>query len=185
MNAYLKEFLDAKGGVGITASLSALRTALVQKYAWAIPCDAALDAIKSLNKPILEMGAGTGYWAYLLGEMGVDVLPFDTDPPSTKRNQYRHRKEWVPIARGTPNIIAQHPDRVLMLCWPPYNNSMASDSLYHYTGDTLIFIGEYYGCTGDDQFFAELDRHWTRLPTIQIPNWFGLNDNMFILQRKQ
>ena len=33
--------------------------------------------------PLLEIGAGTGYWAHRLRGMGVDILAYDLEPPGT------------------------------------------------------------------------------------------------------
>lgn len=34
-----------------------------------------------LGYPVVEMGAGTGYWAALLQQRGVDVVALDRHPP--------------------------------------------------------------------------------------------------------
>ena len=47
-----------------------------------IPSAAALEAI-ARHGPIIEVGAGTGYWAGLLQAMGVDIIAFDAEPTST------------------------------------------------------------------------------------------------------
>ena len=49
-------------------------------FAFAVPNDAALDALASLS-PLLEVGAGTGYWAALLRRRGADVVATDVAPP--------------------------------------------------------------------------------------------------------
>jgi len=48
-------------------------------YAYAIPTHAALERI-SWYSPVLEIGAGTGYWASLLSKIGCDVIAYDRDP---------------------------------------------------------------------------------------------------------
>src|ERR1019366_9271626 len=45
------------------------RSTMIDHYAYAIPNDAALDRLASLG-PIVEVGAGAGYWAHLLRERG-------------------------------------------------------------------------------------------------------------------
>jgi hypothetical protein len=49
---------------------------LRQKYAWAIPDARALRIIKHFA-PVVEMGAGTGYWCYLLRQNGIDIVAYD------------------------------------------------------------------------------------------------------------
>lgn len=55
------------------------RFAFIRKYGYAIPNDAALDEIAK-HSPILEVGAGNGYWAYELTKRGVDVVATDKRP---------------------------------------------------------------------------------------------------------
>ena len=182
MNEYLKEYTVIKHDRISRTHFFAERAQLVKKYSWAIPCDAALDAIKALGKPVVEMGAGTGYWAYLLKRMGVSVLAYDRFPPKGGKNFYKHTHEWVQVLPGCPSDLVNHPDRVLLLCWPPYDNSMASECLRWYRGTHVVFIGEYDGCTGDSLFFAELERKWRRVSRVVIPVWFT-NDALYIFER--
>ena len=46
-------------------------------FSWAIPCEEALQTIKKYG-PICEVGAGSGYWASLLADRGVDIEAYDT-----------------------------------------------------------------------------------------------------------
>ena len=52
----------------------------VHVYAYAPPNAAALEALLA-RTPLLELGAGTGYWARLLRGAGADVLALDIAPP--------------------------------------------------------------------------------------------------------
>eukprot|EP00897_Mesotaenium_endlicherianum_P009382 jgi/Mesen1/8472/ME000478S07970 len=50
-------------------------------YSWAVPTGEAIDAIvKSAPGGVLEIGAGTGYWAHLLRQRGVQVAAYDLQP---------------------------------------------------------------------------------------------------------
>ncbi|EGZ05756.1 hypothetical protein PHYSODRAFT_532741 [Phytophthora sojae] len=55
---------------------AALDVSVAMKYSWAIPDERALQIIKHYG-PIVEMGAGSGYWARLLRLRGVDVVAYD------------------------------------------------------------------------------------------------------------
>lgn len=52
------------------------------RYSWikitsfAIPCQEAIEAIGRAER-VLEIGAGTGFWARLLANRGVDVVATD------------------------------------------------------------------------------------------------------------
>src|SRR5215471_9090998 len=59
----------------------------VRRYAFAIPTEAALSVLARFA-PIIELGAGTGYWAHLLRRRGVDCLAFDAAPPDQLPNPH-------------------------------------------------------------------------------------------------
>jgi hypothetical protein len=55
---------------------------LKRVFSYAVPSEAALRVIKRYSPHgIVEIGAGTGYWARLLSNAGVDIQAFDTAPP--------------------------------------------------------------------------------------------------------
>ncbi len=157
--------------------------------AWAVPTTRAIQAIADLDMPVVEIGAGTGYWAWLLQQVGVSVVAFDKyleghyqdtgDPCQTNDDH------WVEVQEGTHTVLYDaYQDHALMLCWPPYANEMASDCLRAYEGDTLIYIGEGHGgCTGNDDFHLDLDMGWTRVAGVALPKWPGLHDDMNIYRR--
>ena len=162
-----------------------LRNEYCKKYSWAIPNEHSLNEIKK-HAPVVEIGAGSGYWAKLLQDMGVDIIPYDISPPdSAERNTYHNKDTWTHVNLGGTYKIKKHQDRTLMLCWPPYETSMAHDTLSMYEGFTIIFIGESGGgCTGDDKFFSLLEKEFVETNIIQIPQWTGIHDYMYIYKRK-
>ena len=97
MNEYHEKFLEAhaeaqevrtKGDKVLWGQFARdlHRYELVHKYAWGVPNDEALAAIADLNTPVVELGAGTGYWSYLLEAAGVEVLPLDLESLSRGAN---------------------------------------------------------------------------------------------------
>ena len=158
-----------------------LREKLVKKFSWAIPNREALAAIAALGKPIVELGAGSGYWAMLLQKMGVTIIPVDREPPP---NIFAHNT-YTQIIKGSCECLSGYPGYVLMLCWPPYCTPLAADAVKAYQGNTIIYIGEGYGgCTGDDEFHVLLNNGWELTQEIRIPQWYGMHDFMGIYQRK-
>ena len=134
------------------------RTALCMTYAWAIPTpgDIAWIVDQLDGRAVVEIGAGTGYWAWQLSQAEVDVLAFDTEPGG---NDWCGEVQYHPVHHGGPDQAAEHPARALLLCWPPYGSPMAAEALSIYAGDLVISIGEPEGgCTGDDEFFRLLEK---------------------------
>ena len=100
---------------------------------FAIPTREALDVIVKHASPrgIVEMGAGTGYWAAMLKDHGADVLAFDRDPPQDDQSNpffgaglYTHvrRGDATSLFRESAAWPAEAPEalyaRTLLLIWP-------------------------------------------------------------------
>lgn len=153
-----------------------VRDVAVRSYSWAVLDRAALAAIVAASPGgIVEIGAGMGYNAALLAEMGADVVAYDAVPCSDR---------WFNVELGGPEVLAWHPDRTLLLCWPPYNTSMAADCLARYRGNTVVYVGEdEYGATADDAFFRRLEAEWQQTQEISIPTWLFIEDYLGIYQR--
>lgn len=85
-----------KGDVELTSSdygttvTQHLRTLTCWKFSWAVPSTPVLEFMVERSPKIVEVGAGTGYWARLLTECGADIIALDTD--STEML-------WFPITR--------------------------------------------------------------------------------------
>ena len=176
-------------GVAQVLSLPARRRELASLFSWAIPTDAALDAIAELGEPLVEGGAGTGYWAALLAGRGVDVAAFDLEPPGDRAANEFHttgRRPWHDVQRlSTRDAIRRERDRTLLLVWPPHADDAAShDALRAYRGTTLVLVGEGPdGATGSIRFGRELARNWTARTVVTIPRWPGLADRLAMLER--
>lgn len=112
--------------------------------------------------PIVEIGAGTGYWARLASQAGTDIVAHDADP--------EREPKYFPVKRGGPSMAQRHHRRTLLLCWPPRNEPMASECLSAYTGSTVIYIGEPSGATADDTFHDMLECDWE---TVEQPKCRG------------
>lgn len=106
-----------------------------------IPSAAALEAI-ARHGPIIEVGAGTGYWAGLLQAMGVDIVAFDAEPTSTgscddgaRANRFFvEASGFTTVRRGDAAALFEQGSaaaealarRALLLVWP--NNPDAQDN---------------------------------------------------------
>jgi hypothetical protein len=163
----------------LTMERYVLRQALVAKYAWAVPSDAAIELLLRYS-PLVEMGAGTGYWAGLIRSAGGDVVAYDRYPPPDPRNRWHAgQPTWSQVRPGGVKRLRLHPDRTLFLCWPPDDEPMGIESLTAYPGLTVVFAGE----TGAGSDLArELDR-WELVESLDIPQWEGIRDRLFVLRR--
>ena len=58
-------------------------------------CRAALDALAA-RAPLVEVGAGLGFWAELLRRRGVRVAAYDSHPPSPRSHAPNEYHGFVP-----------------------------------------------------------------------------------------
>lgn len=158
-----------------------IRKHLIWAYSWAVPSNEAIHAIVSFcgGSPIVEMGAGTGYWAWLLRQAGAEITCIDsrTEAPP----------HWHPVASGTPESASLDPAlraRPLLLVWPPLaqngESCMALESLTRLAPHTVISVGEWRGRTGSPEFHAFLEANYRLERELSLPNWPGFKDTLRI-----
>jgi hypothetical protein len=157
------------------------RSELVRQYSWAIPNNEALDAIAELS-PIVEIGAGNGYWAMLLRERGAEVAAFDRHPAGPE-NDFAKRCWSETEHQEIP--AALHIYRTLFLCWPSEDEVWPEKALAEFSGPTVAYVGTPEGgCCATPGFFALLERNFERVREIDIPRWYGIRDSLTIWQRR-
>jgi hypothetical protein len=141
---------------------------------------------KTLNgQGVVEIGAGSGYWAWQLTQAGVDVAAYDPQRPGPN-NQFNQHRLYHPVAEGDHEKAAEHPDRALMLCWPSYGAPFAKQALHTYQGDTLVYVGESEGgCCADDRFHRILRRDFAEADEspFHVTFW-GIHCALTVWRRK-
>lgn len=158
-------------------------------YAFAVPSPAAIDAIAQLGRPVVEMGAGVGFWARLLADRGIDVAAYDCTPTGNggAENEFHGRcPPFCAVQRGEPAVLAQirFARHALLLCYPPKGSPMASNSLAAFSGNTLVHIGEWAGDTGDAAFERQLADGWKLTRRLPLPCWGDTTEDLTIWKRR-
>lgn len=184
-NPYLEIFELMEKRYGTSDCRRFCRDSMVRKYSWAVPNEEALATIMKYGA-IVEIGAGTGYWAALLRQRGANLIAYDSHLAETGRNSFVFKgHSWTDVLPGTEAAAAYHPDRSLMLCWPPENDQMAYLALKSYKGGILIYVGEEpSGCTADKNFHELVRNEWQLKQRIDLPRWHLLHDSVYVYSRK-
>jgi hypothetical protein len=171
-----------------SARLAFAQMILQATYAYAIPSPETIDWMSQFcgARPIVELGAGRGYWAAQLSRAGLAIDAYELEPPDkTENSSFPQAKGqpdvWYPVG-ALNEMPSARPDHVLFLCWPPgWGNAMASEALAAFElagGDQLLYIGEPKGGkTGDDAFFDALSARW-KLESVdsRFVSWWNLAD---------
>lgn len=153
-------------------------------YAWAVPNKEAIDTLLKYS-PLIEIGAGRGYWAALASSAGADIIAFDPSPPDRFGVNQWHRQPgmFYQVVKADLEIARMHPDRTLFLCWPPFDSDVALRTLRIYKGKTVIHVGDEGHNAGTPAFYSELETYFTRIHVVDIPRWPGTNDRLEVWQR--
>ena len=135
---------------------------LRRAYAWGVPSSEALQAIEEYAPAagVVDIGAGTGYWGSLLrNNLSMNVLAFDSKPlHEAGINGFHHLGNegnalpFMHVEMGGAEKAANHPDRLLLLCWPPRESDgsgtkdaavayLGKDALSKFRGDTIAYVG--------------------------------------------
>ena len=172
--------------------LAFAQTILQAAYAYAIPSPETVEWVSQFcsGLPIVEIGAGRGYWAAQLSSVGLAIDAYDVEPPDKIENISFPRTAgqlhvWHAVG-DLDEVVSRmnrESDHVLFLCWPPgWGNSMASEALASFEkagGERLVYIGEPKGGkTGDDAFFDALSTRW-KLDSVdpQYVAWWNSADS--------
>ena len=164
------------------------REALVRTYSWSIPSPGDVTWMAALlaGRGVVEIGAGTGYWAWQFAQAGVDVVAYEPCPAADNKfivvDQPYH-----PLTQDDASAAARHHDRALFVSWPDYGGSWATQALSCYQGDLLIYAGEMHGgCCADDDFFTLLDKEWVEIGASRHHyTWWGINDQLTAYRRAE
>lgn len=171
-------------GLARLLDLRERRRELAARFAWAIPDEPALAELAALG-PLVEVGAGTGYWAALVNARGGDVAAYDRAPPGgpTPNPHHPGRHTWATVRpAGAVEAVRAHPDRTLFLCWPPYDDEAGYQAIRAYRGDLIAYVGD-ARATGTPRLHRELVLNWTPESTTALPTWPGVADRLVVFRR--
>jgi hypothetical protein len=164
------------------------RDKLRKEFSYSVADDETVSTVASYcrDKPLIDIGAGTGYWSYLLDQMGIECHAYDTEP---YENIYCNG-HWYNVVKGAPEDIKarNYTSANVFLSWPPYSDPLAEEALKLYLDladpGYFIYIGESRGnATGDDGFFDLLESSCYKLRAIQNPHYSGLHDQVEIYKK--
>lgn len=172
----------------LTSLLLDKRNDFVTDFSFTIPYYEIVQKVASYS-PIVEIGAGSGYWARCLTEAGADVLAYDSFPPG-EHSPWEWQKgnpwfddSWYGIIKGDESAAADHPERTLFMAWPMPQSPMAYNALISYMnsgGRTLIYIGDPHPASSGDEHFYKLLYKQREIETLDLYSWPGINEKLLI-----
>lgn len=166
---YLQDFVECCERYLETGDISLIlwnskRKKLVEEYSWAIPNKKSINYLSNYNN-LVEVGAGSGYWAYLINKNEGDCSPYD----KTNINGYCEVKNY----NGDIEI------NNLLLCWPPSKNKLAYNITKNKKPKNIVFIGLKTDVTGSKEFHKYIKNNYREINVIDIPSWPRVDDKLY------
>jgi hypothetical protein len=152
-----------------------LKAAIAGHFAWAVPTEYAIQTVSKYSTRVVEIGAGSGYWAWMMRQAGIAVAAFDAGCFAFT---------WDEVARGDERAVLFYPDHTLFLCWPPWNSDMAYNALAWHRGDYVVYVGEWMGGCANRRFFTLLASAFEAIDLVNIPQWCNRDDRLMIFKRR-
>ncbi|CAE7522314.1 LSMT-L [Symbiodinium necroappetens] len=191
------------------SAMGSEQVSLRQKYAWSLPTEQALEALQR-RAPLLEVGAGKGYWASLLRERSVDILAFDSAPdprfnpegPEAVLEETSKSTRYCEVLEGGVEVVQEHQaGRTLVLMWPDWLGlgTYGLECLKAYEGKELILVGEWrtstfgsyapsisqHGQSFSLEFQKKVESDFCLVERIELPRWPLFLDCLQIFRRVQ
>eukprot|EP01064_Diplonema_japonicum_P021236 TRINITY_DN30785_c0_g1_i1.p1 TRINITY_DN30785_c0_g1~~TRINITY_DN30785_c0_g1_i1.p1 ORF type:complete len:770 (+),score=194.99 TRINITY_DN30785_c0_g1_i1:43-2352(+) len=206
--AVFRGCLSAQVGVPVAAMNEFTKKSLEmkRKFAWSIPNKPALAELTK-HAPLIEIGGGTGYWAGLLQDNGVDIHCYDCSEDWVSEYNESETGDacnvlatYGTIKKGGPGVAAGT-DRTLVLMWPDFmgKGTFGLECLKNYTNDTLILIGEWAdstfgvytptlqptGQSFSPAFQYYVSQHFEEVTRVPLPNWPLYKDVLMVFKRRE
>jgi hypothetical protein len=164
-----------------------------------------------INRPIIDIGSGNGYWTCLLRRMSLTVYAVDnalsawrtTWVPDTiqtdgieflrsKKSFQTPNKSTMTAASGIPGVGPGGKDAILLLVYPQISGGFTINVINAYKGDYIVVAGTQNenGFTG---FVGETIAAWMvrekpqfeKVVQIPLPSFAGKDEALFVFVRRK
>lgn len=156
-----------------------------------VPSYEGLQIIKSVarDRPVVEIGSGNGYWAYMLRRMGLKVYAIDN-------LQSEYRTLWISdtITQDGEKYLEGEKgaqDAILLIVYPIVGLDFTSKILKAYKGSTICVAGTqnrngytaFRDRTIDEYIMAEKP-NFQKTVQISLPSFAGKDEALFIFEKE-
>ncbi len=162
-----------------------MRDRVIARFGFAVPCQEAVDALRALS-PLVEVGAGTGYWSALLSKAGADIIATDLLPQGTPTYYGFTVGTHCPIVQASgEDAVRAHPERNVLMVWPSLGETWAAQAVAAMQpGRVLALVAEGSdGATGDETLFERLASDFEEIGFIPLPQWENMHDDLTLYRK--
>jgi hypothetical protein len=143
------------------------RAELNRTYAYACPDTRIIHELA--QHPVVELGAGTGYWARLIQDSGGDITALDNWRWPASGDL------WFPVGRGDETMLADFVGRTLLIVMPPRPGD-ADRFVRRWRGDRLVVVTRGRFPIADDPYEETSidDGGWQLVEDRHLPEAVGV-----------
>jgi hypothetical protein len=175
----IKAGLNKRDGI-----LHAYRFDFVKDYCYSLPCAEAIEAFRKFARPpLMDVMAGSGWWAKILNEVGIETEAIDK---CLEDNMYIKKKHFdIKYGDAIEFIGGLTSPRDIILSWPPYEGADAYYALCKLPiGSRVFYMGEGVGgCTGELCMFRCFEKNFKSLCEVMLPQFFGMHDYLEVFEK--
>ena len=151
------------------------RRVMCEIFSFSIPSFEALQTIIEFQ-PILEIGAGSGFWAALLKKNNCGIIATTIDDENHPFSKKFTEIEYLKAI----DAVKKYPDRTVLCNWPSAD-TWAEEVLPHIK--RLIISGEPCS-TATDIFHDTLAEEFKEIKRCSLPQWLMINDRLTVYERE-
>ena len=193
-NPAIEGYLDAGLSWGDEGWEPVDETDVLRVYPEYVPTDTAIETLCEYG-PLLEVGAGNGYWAHTVNENGGNCLPTDLSPEAVSTTEFPatvtydgteyETKVWADVREYDGVAAVQdYPDRTVVMCHPSGATRWSEDVLAAITDQPFIFIGEWFpGADATPMFFKRLADDWELVETFPVYDWASMHVRGYVFEQ--
>ncbi|HEV2530611.1 hypothetical protein [Phenylobacterium sp.] len=166
------------------AELRLARKVFTRTYGFSIPCSDAMGLLSRLG-PLVEIGAGSGYWSALLQNGGVDIVATDLTAAGQLAYGFQVGRFCRVEGLTGADAVRAYGDRDVFCSWPTEASPWALGAVRAMApGRRLALIGEPRGgVTGTPGLFRFLETRFRLLGGLDIPQFPQVRDRLFVYER--
>lgn len=170
------------------------------RYAEYVPGDTAIETLVDMS-PLVEVGAGAGYWSFVINNNGGRCSPTDlypqsaSNPPETSILATESERDdrlinlcntvWEqPDEKDAVTAIQENEDRPVLLCHPSGATRWSERVLDAVDAQPLIFVGQWFpGMDATPRFFERL-LSWELTDTFPVFDTAGGHARGYIFSKE-
>ena len=166
-------------------ALRDVRKAFRRVWGFSIPCREAVEALRALDTPLVEIGAGSGYWTALLRAAGLDVIATDLESEGEGPYGSGLGRHAAVEALGGAQAVAAYPDRDVFCSWPTEGGEWCAQAVRGIAvGRAFALIGDPSGgVTGTPSLHEALAVDFETEMVVEIPQFPRVDDRLTIHRR--